>query len=155
MLDSNRSVEVPRRHITGDHAVLNFFRPRARLFICHQRHGRDRSWMVTLLTLCLKNWGDVLGERHRRLGRICGDRRVWEHQESTETQHARSNPLPHRTLELGIDHDRLLSLADVLLPIWARLTRNGFLAPSVPTLYPFEASSVIFFGLAVSDLPIR
>src|SRR5258706_7719891 len=145
MLDSNRSVEVPRRHITRDHAVLDFFRPRARLFICHQRHGRYSSWMVTLLTLGLKNRGYVLGERYWRLGRIRGDRRVREHQESTETQHARCNSLPHRTLELGIDHDRLLSLSDVLLPIWARLTRNGFLASLSPTLYLFEESSVIFF----------
>src|SRR3984893_14116886 len=32
-LDSYRSIHVPRRHITGGHAVLDFFRPRERLFI--------------------------------------------------------------------------------------------------------------------------
>src|SRR6266404_6180540 len=117
MLDSNRSVEVPRRHITRDHAILDFFRPRARLFIRHQRHGRYSSWMVTLLTLGLKNRGDVLGERHRLVGRTCGDRREREHQASTETQHAPSNYLPHRTPELGIDHDLLLSLVGVIPPI--------------------------------------
>jgi hypothetical protein len=73
--------------------------------------------MVTLLTLCLKNRGDILGERHRLVGRTCGDRRVREHQESTETQHARSNSLPHRTLKFGVDHDLLLSLAGVIRPI--------------------------------------
>jgi hypothetical protein len=73
--------------------------------------------MVTLLTLCLKNRGDILGERHRLVGRTSGDRRVWEHQESSETQHARSNSnsQPHRTLELVIIHDLLLSLVGVLL----------------------------------------
>src|ERR1700676_80895 len=91
--------------------------------------------MVTLLALRLKNRGDVLGERHWLVGRTCGDRWVGEHQESTETEHDRSDPRPHRTLELGIDHDMLLSLVGRLLPIYAILAWIFSLSSQVPPLY--------------------
>ncbi len=66
MLDADRPVDVPRRHLPRRHARLDGACPRARLFVGDERHRRDRVRPMTRLTFLLEDRRDVLGERHRR-----------------------------------------------------------------------------------------
>src|SRR5215471_20611896 len=83
MLDANRLIEMPRRHVAGDHALADSLRPRARLFVGDQRHRRRGAGMVALLALLLEHRRDIFGEGGRGLrqvrgvGQRCNGQRGW------------------------------------------------------------------------------
>jgi len=72
LLDADAAVDVPGRHLARIHARLDGLGPRARLLKRHQRHRRNRSRLMTGLTLGLKDRRHVLGERSC-LGLLAGD----------------------------------------------------------------------------------
>ena len=63
-LDSHGGVNVPWRHLTGDHTFADRLRPGACLFVSHQRHRRHRPGVMALLALLLENRCYVFGKRN-------------------------------------------------------------------------------------------
>jgi hypothetical protein len=74
LLNADVLVDVPRRHLARHHACLDRLRPRPRLLIGGERHGRHRVGPVARLALGLENRRDVLceGRRFRRVRRAGG-----------------------------------------------------------------------------------
>src|SRR5260370_28149015 len=61
LLYADAAVDVPRRHLTRRHTVLDGACPGAHLLVVDERHRRDRGWLMALLTFLLQNRGDILG----------------------------------------------------------------------------------------------
>src|SRR5205814_5778737 len=88
LLDADRLVDVPRRHLSRRHALLDRPRPRTRLFVSKERHRRNRSRTMTVLTFCLEDRGNVLCER-RAACSLYVDSSGREHEACREREHAR------------------------------------------------------------------
>src|SRR5438034_11021092 len=63
-MNSNVRINVPGRHVSQHHVLLDGSGPRPHLFICQQRHGRNGVRPVTVLTGTLQDRRYVFGERH-------------------------------------------------------------------------------------------
>src|SRR5438445_1652787 len=61
-LDSHGGVNVPWRHLTGNHTLADRLRPGACLFVSRQRHRRHRPGVMALLALLLQNRCHVFGK---------------------------------------------------------------------------------------------
>ena len=68
LLNADRLVQVPGRHVAGHHPLLDGFGPRPGFFVGDQRHGRHRSVAMAVLAFFLKDRRDVFGERWRGVG---------------------------------------------------------------------------------------
>ena len=74
LLDAERPIDVPRRHLPRGDAALDRADPRPHLFIGDQRHRRDVARAMTRLALLLEDRRDVLRERGRGGVLPCRDR---------------------------------------------------------------------------------
>src|SRR6202035_2475725 len=68
-LYADAAVDVPRRHLTRRHTLLDGGRPGTHFLIGDERHRRDRVRLMALLTVLLQNRGDVLGKGNPPLRR--------------------------------------------------------------------------------------
>ena len=73
-LDADGLVDVPGRHLSRLHAVLDRPRPGPRLFERDERHRRDRIGPVAGFALVLEDRRDVFGECRRLCGCRSGHR---------------------------------------------------------------------------------
>ena len=73
--DPDGLVEMPRRHVAVDDALLDRARPRPNFVVRRQRHRDRRAGMVARLTRLLKDRRDVFAERWRSRGRHRARRR--------------------------------------------------------------------------------
>ena len=71
VLHSNVPINEPRRHFPSGDSLLDRPRPRTRLFVSHQRHGRNRAHMVTILAMLLEDRRNVLREGNLILRQRC------------------------------------------------------------------------------------
>ena len=68
---TNTAIDMPWRHFAAGHLLLHGARPRARVAVVQQRHGRMRARPMAGLARALKNGQDVLVERRGRRGAGC------------------------------------------------------------------------------------
>ncbi len=61
--DAHVAVDVPRRHLPEHDLFLDRARPRPRVLVGQQRHGRDRPIPMAVLTGALQNGRHILSER--------------------------------------------------------------------------------------------
>ncbi len=102
LLDADGRVDVPRRHLAGDHALADRLSPGAGLFIGDQGHGRHGTFVMALLALFLKNGSDVFGESG--LSRAGGERRSGD---ESAAQQCRGSEISAQ-VQHGMDHTSLL-----------------------------------------------
>ena len=78
-------IDVPRRHLARDDALLHRPCPGTGILVCDQRHRRDRIRLMALLAFRLENRRDVLGVRHA-LGCVGREHGRGDRQNSTDGQ---------------------------------------------------------------------
>ena len=105
LLDADRLVEMPRRHLARGHARPDRARPRPRVVVGDQRHRADAARAMAHLTLVLEDRRDVLAERHLGArGALCA-RRIRRRYGEASCEGPDANHLPKTEPR----HDRLLS----------------------------------------------
>ena len=80
------------------------FRPRARLLVSDQRHGRDRVRLVAVLAASLQNRSDVFGESHNARHRrkiACDYGETYEETGNSKSRRASDGMYVHGTPSIG------------------------------------------------------